>query len=108
MAMAVMTDDVGGTSTETDGEGTGGVDGEGGESGQGGQTEEKGAEGGLQSNRLIAMSEGGRGGQQVVLDTHEILDRTKGVWRKCMGGDEFEDWFGRTNLRMSRAYEGES
>ena len=48
------------------------------------------------------------GADQVVLelDSHDILRRTREVWAKCREEDEFERYFGRTNLRLSRAYEG--
>jgi hypothetical protein len=45
-------------------------------------------------------------GAQVVFDSHDVLRKTREVWGRCQEPDELERYFGRTNIRMSRGYEG--
>lgn len=40
----------------------------------------------------------------LILDSPEVVDRVR---HQCRQPDEFEQLYGRDNLRMSRAYEGE-
>lgn len=41
------------------------------------------------------------------VDDPALLSKLREVDGRCSERDDFEHWYGRTNLRMSRGYEGE-
>lgn len=44
----------------------------------------------------------------IVLEDPEVHQRVERLRQECLSQDPFEKEYGRTNLRLSRAYEGES